>query len=350
MKSGGLCAEVTGMRFQMNCLAGRIGAQLLTAFFMISSPLFLGADETQASSQQASPAETKGKSVVDITAGELRRLYSKDLSNIEFDPSQEQLDSLLEKAGERVVAFFRDFTNTSSKEQVRMQRYITDRLLNRSDVRITGLDKLSPPALQDSLWKEFNYLILPRPGKAGISLAEYRTDKENRPVDRKATRGFIISSGYAALCLYLHPAHQANSRFRYLGRETRKPCAYVVAFAQKPESRDYLAQFSDVDTQQSIRFLVQGLVWLEPDSRQVMRMKTSMQSAERASSLREQITDVICEKVEFDNTRQQFWLPREVSVSWEFPDYTYRNLHKYSDYHLFAVESDYKVTQPKASK
>jgi hypothetical protein len=54
--------------------------------------------------------------------------------------------------------------------------------------------------------------------------------------------------------------------------------------------------------------------------------------------------------IEFDNTHQQFWLPREVYVSWEFPNYTYCNLHKYSDYHLFAVESDYKVTQPKTLK
>jgi hypothetical protein len=79
-------------------------------------------------------------------------------------------------------------------------------------------------------------------------------------------------------------------------------------------------------------------------------MKTSMRSAEKETSLMDQITDIVYEKVEFENIQEQFWLPRRVIVSWIFPDYTYRNLHRYSEYHLFAVKSDYKVANPQSDK
>ena len=92
--------------------------------------------------------------------------------------------------------------------------------------------------------------------------------------------------------------------------------------------------------------LVQGFVWLDPGSCQISRMKTSMQFPEKKTILKEQITDVLYENVEFENGGRQFWLPREVNVSWELPDWTYRNQHKYSDYHLFSVESDYRISKP----
>jgi hypothetical protein len=198
--------------------------------------------------------------------------------------------------------------------------------------------------------KNFNYIILPRSEVIGFSFSEYRTDKKNRVVDPKNASGsFVMSSGYAGLCLYLHPMHQANVRFRYLGRETKAPRAYVIAFAQKPESGDYLAQYFNINSSKSIRFLTQGFVWLDPDSYQIIRMRTSMQFPEQKTILREQITDVLYKKVIFDDTRQQFWLPSEVKVRWELPGMIYWNLHKYSDYRSFTVEGDYKIVPLKSN-
>jgi hypothetical protein len=232
----------------------------------------------------------------------------------------------MEKAGERVAALFRDFSNTSAKEEVRMQ-------------------SLSRGMLRRSAKREYNYLILPKSSEGKVFFTEYRTDKENRAADQKLELGFAISSGYAGLCLYLHPSHQPYSRFRYLGRESRKPRAHVIAFAQKTEPGEYMISYYDADTKVSVNFLVQGFVWLDPDSYDILRMRTFMQVP--YTILKEQITDILYEKVEFENTKKQFWLPSEANVSFEIPDWTFRNQHKYSDYHLFSVESDYKIGQPK---
>jgi VWFA-related protein len=325
-------------------------------------------------------ADILGKTVIEMHPEELLQSYPDALSRVKFNLNQDQLNFLLKQAGDRVVAFFRNFSNTSAKEQVRIQRYLRSRydlsiqkrnlppLVNQSQLAPMAplVDAAAAPAksvfvLSPNILEfkehsaEFNYLILPGPGNAGTAWIEDRTDKENRSVNPKDISGFIMSSGHAGKCLYLHPSHQANSYFRYLGREERKPRAHVIAFAQKPESGDYLAQYSDDNSSTPIRFLVQGFVWLDPDSYQILRMRTSMLSPEMQTALKETITDISYEKIQFAKRGQEFWLPREINVSWEFPytdrlNWIYRNQHLYSDYHLFTVDSDYKINQPEVNR
>jgi hypothetical protein len=339
-----------------------------------------GTEVYQTSTEQAT--DSISKTVVEISPEELLQSYPDELSRLKFNLNQDQLSFLLKQAGNRVVTFFSNFSNTSAKERVRVQRYLRSQyqyglsMQKRSQPPLVNQSQLSPMApLVDASAAgpkgvfvfspnilefrehsaEFNYLLLPGSGNAATALVEDRTDKENRSVNPKEISGFIMSSGHAGKCLYLHPSHQPNSYFRYLGREEKKPRAHVIAFAQKPESGDYLAQYSDNNSSTPIRFFVQGFVWLDPDSYQILRMRTSMLSPETQTALKETITDISYEKIQFAKRGQEFWLPREINVSWEFPytdrlNWIYRNQHLYSDYHLFTVDSDYKINQPEADK
>ncbi len=325
----------------------------------------------QTPSQEETQAEAENKTVVDMTVEELRQFYPNELSGLKFDLNQDQLDYLLKRAGDRVITFFSYFPNTASKEQVRLQRYLSarqdDRMKKRSqpsllernmlsgtDASIAVLNvKISEVLSERS--EVFNYLILPESGKTGMSWVEDRADKKNRPVNQTAIPGYIMSSGHAGYCQYLHPSHQPNSHFRYLGREKKKPRAHVIAFAQKPEAGDYMSQFSEATSHASIRFLVQGFVWLDPDTYQILRMRTDLLLPERKTELTETITDIYYDRVKFRGALREFWLPQEINVSWEFPqtdrlNLIYRNQHRYSDYHLFSVESDYKIAQPDINK
>ncbi len=297
--------------------------------------LFLtGIAVSQTPSRESEPAEPKSATVINMTPAELLQFYRKELSHLEFNLNQEELQRLLENVGERVKTFFRDFSNTSAKEWVSLQRAS----------RFGGFG----PTIAA---REFSYIILPRFGGDVAYFEEYRTDKKNHPIDdMDELGGFVLSSGYAGLCLFLHPIHQAYSEFRYLGREKTKPGAHIIAFAQKPESGDYLVHYSEINPPNRIRFLVQGFVWLDPDNCQIMRMRTGMLRPERASLLEEQITDVVYENVQFKDVPVQFWLPKEVNASWQLPRWIYRNQHKYSDYQLFAVESEYKISRPQKSQ
>jgi VWFA-related protein len=285
-----------------------------------------------ASASQTPPPQEK--TVIEINDEELLKHYRDQLKSLEFSPNQDQLEPLLKKVGENVKRFFRDFSNASAKEEV-------------EKTKAYHLSIKYPYLRESQKFEEYRYLILP--GKTETSWIEDRTDQKNRPARAEASEGFIMSSGYAAYSLYLHPSRQSHSLFRYLGREAKKPRAHVIAFAQKPESGDFLGQFREEDSKRAIRFLVQGFIWVDPDNYQILRMFTTMLSTESPTKLRETKTDIFYSKVAFDNAAQEFWVPREIYVEWELPDCRYANRHKYSDYHFFAVQSDYRIGQPEAN-
>jgi hypothetical protein len=264
------------------------------------------------------------RTVVEMTADELKRRHP-ELSTLKFNLDQGSLDLLLKKVGNNIEVFFRDLANISCKEDVLFQ--ITTRKKSISTKK---------------LHREFSYLILPR--QMGFPWTEDRADKDGRPVQNNPK--FCISKGYAYTCAYIHPDHQKCSSFRCLGRDAKG--AYVLAFAQKPEDQDYLTGYVDATSDTAMQFLVQGFVWLNAENCQITRMKTYMLFP--SGSLREQTTDICYQETRFDKISQSFWLPKEVTITWSFPTVMCKNQHKYSDFRLFSVETNYKIDKPQAKK
>lgn len=294
---------------------------------------------------QLQPAtNSQEKLVVDMSVDELRRYYRSECSDLVFDSDQGELPSILKTAGAGVGAFFRDISNISSKEQVLLQNLSPNgNGPQRSGGRLPGLISTEQPA---SSSQEFYYLILPAPPEARVPWKEERVDKKGRPVDLKRLSNFAITSGFAFHCIYLHPQHQAGSRFRYLGRENRSGLR-VIAFAQKPEIPDYLLTACVNETIQ-IQYLVQGFIWLHPDNYQIVRMETRMIGP--AGPLERQSTKVDYREFHFEGVPQSFWLPAEVIVEMKVQGVVYHNWHRYSDYHLFDIQSDYKIVPPKVNE
>jgi hypothetical protein len=298
---------------------------------MTAAILFPGSySQLRAQANEQTAVLPKDKTVVDMTANELLQYYSAELRHLQFSPNQEELSALLPKVGERVQAFFRDFSNTSSKEYVLLQR----------------LDYNGRPELSSN--HEFRYLIVYHPGEAGPLLEEYRTDGKNRPVGQDAIRGFLMTSGYACISLNFHPGYHQASRFRYLGRQASDARAHVIAFAQKIETAGLQIEYTDSSSGKSSRLPVQGLAWIAPDTYQILRLRIDLLPAGNRSALSQQTTDIRFSEVRFDNVRKQLWLPREVVVTTKIGGRSFRNLHQYSEYKLFAVESDYKIDKPKS--
>ncbi len=287
------------------------------ACLAISSPL----------RNQASDSAASLKTVLNMTAEELSSNYP-ELADVEFDPDQTQLDSILRKVGERVETFFREFSNTSARESVLMERFGTD------------------GRVEASTRQEFNYMILVNSQQKLINFQEDRADNKGRSVNPKITAGYILTSGYAGLCLVLHPSHHFGSGFRYLGRQTSNPSAQVIAFAQKPQVGDYLSAYTNKENMITTQLLMQGIVWVDPVSYQILRIRTELLYPDILASLMRQGTDIRFSEVHFDAVPQSFWLPRDVTVTWKLSGRSYRNQHRYSDYKVFTVESYDKVGQP----
>ena len=303
---------------------GSLRSSLLAAL-IVAGCCFVSLQLRAQTSDQKLPANTKTRTIVDLSAEELRRMYRAELGHVVFDEKQEELRMLLNKAGDNVEAFFRNMPNTASREQIVSQR-------------------LKPgEQVEASVSSSYNYLLLVRPDAVGMRFQEERTDSKNRPSELKRLSDYLVTSGFASQCILLHPSHQYGSRFRYLGRQPSEPRAQVIAFAQKPEVGDFVTSISGLAV---TPVLLQGLVWIDPDSYQILRIRTDLLEPDYRNGVTSETTEVWLNDVHFDGIQQAFWLPREVRVTCDYWHKIFRNLHSYSDYKVFTVASYDKIVKP----
>ncbi len=159
-----------------------------------------------------------------------------------------------------------------------------------------------------------------------------------------------MTSGFAGLTLFFHPGSLSGSRFRLLGRQRSEPNAYQIAFAQRPESRQPAGRLETPLMLTPTLIMYQGLAWVDPQTHQLLRMRTDLLAPRRDVYLARQTTEIWYGEVHFTSNSQAFWLPREVLVTLEWNGQVYRNRHRYSDYLVFSVESQDKLVQPKIKK
>src|SRR5262249_29524101 len=150
---------------------------------------------------------------VNLTPTELRKAYP-DLKKLDPPPSQNDLGPILQKVGEGVEAFIRDFPNTMSIEDVRRER----------------LDRTG--AVPASVAQTFNYLALGRSEGNMPGLSEFRADNKGRPLEPHAMEGpSLLTMGFVSISMHFHPRLQPDSIFRYLGHVTFEGRdVYVVGF------------------------------------------------------------------------------------------------------------------------
>ena len=283
------------------------------------------------------------RTVVDMTVSELRRDFSKECHDLELADNQAELPQLLQEVGKNVEALIRDIPDTTSKEQVHRERLSVRATFDPGSNQHEKY--LVPDYASD---QKYNYLVLP--GKTGL-WEEIRTDSKGSSIPaRTETDSFMINSGFAGLSIFFHPQHQQDCRFRLLGRQTADSKAYLIAFAQKPETKLAMSTFESPSMLRPALIMYQGLAWVDPENHQILRIRTDLLAPRKDVLLAKQTTEVWYQEVHFRDRPHAFWLPREVQVTIEWNDITYRNRHRYSEYMVFSVESRDKLEQLKIKK
>jgi hypothetical protein len=263
------------------------------------------------------------ESVVDLSWEELGKAYPEEMKDVKFEENRELLATILEKTGERVEAFFRDFPKTLANEQVRLER----------------LDQLGRVEASTT----HNYLYSFALDKTGALWQETRTERNGRPVDMKVIPGYFLAPGRAGLTAFVHPRYQHGSRFRYLGRQQAEAGAFVIAFAQKPEIGDYLGSYQSEIMAAPAPLLFQGVVWVHPENYQIVRMRTDLLAPRSDIGLARQTSEIWFSEVHFASITDPFWLPREVLITNKSLSLSCRNRHRYSQYQVFTVTVEEKI-------
>jgi tetratricopeptide (TPR) repeat protein len=248
-----------------------------------------------------------------------------ELQGMEPAASQTELAAILQKTGDGVQAFFDNFQNTVSTEQISEKRLGKD------------------GKIKDSLDQKFRYLLVTHPQKQRLGLEEFRTNLHgDRTEPTGLSSGLMLSSGFATTSLLFHPAYQAGSTFRYLGRQVAngREC-HVVAFAETPEKAQMIERFSTADD--SVLILFQGLAWIDAQNYKILRLRTDLLQPQSKIRLQRQTTEISYDPVQFKQVAFAMWLPSEVAVTVEWRGRTFRNMHKYSEFKLFNIETKDKV-------
>ena len=262
--------------------------------------------------------------VVELPEEELRKACPF-LKDVRFAPDQAGLAPLLQRTGRTVETFFRDFTNASASESVERETVIMGS--RRSSVNHS----------------RYMYLMLARPDGDGGGFEEYRTDNKGRPIgDAELDEKGLLTLGFATHSIYFHPRFQPDCRFRLVGTTRHAPALDVVAFAEVPEvSRASIAVTTEAGES---RLYVQGFAWIEPQSGQITRMRSELYAARSDAGLKEQTTEIWFHEVRLG--ARPIWLLREVKVRLRRAGVMFENTHRYSDYHLFSVETREEVKKP----
>jgi len=277
------------------------------------------------------PPNHAAPSLVDWTPEQIR--VHPELRNLQPAESQQELPEILRQVGERVMAFFKDFPNATATEDVHSGPC--------SVVRVNcGV----------AFKAKFQYLLVGRNVEGERVMTEYRADKKGRPIDylnfqaeRPQVYAPFLTYGFAAApLLHFHPQDRMGSRFRDFGRQTVAGKATdVVGFAEIPEKYCCPTKFG-VENRE-VEVFVQGLAWIDGATHQILRIKTYLLAPRPDVGLEEQTTRIEYSAIRLPGTSTPFWLPTKVVVDiWlrQGPRRGhYRNLHHYSHFKLFRVES-----------
>jgi hypothetical protein len=174
----------------------------------------------------------------------------------------------------------------------------------------------------------------------GPMLEEYRVNAHDKAVDRNDfSAGNPRSIGYGSTWLMFIPANLRQVRFRYLGHQKiDKHDTMVLAFAQDPDLATLMATVRMGNTN-GCRYLVQGILWIDESFFEIVRLRTDLLAPLPELHLTQLRSELRFSEVKIPARDLTLWMPSEVRISWHTNNDAGMELHRYSNYRLFAATS-----------
>jgi hypothetical protein len=248
-------------------------------------------------------------------------MAAPELQGLEPAGNQDQLAFILDKAGEVTEELLGSMPNLISREEITQMK-----------LRAAG-------SVKDRRRLEFDYMILTHRQDAMVTLDEYRAGPDGTPLQVDGLEeGYMLTRGFASEWLHFLPPIQSAARFRYLGQQTNAGHrCYVVAFAQKPGLATITGTV--IYEGRSVCILHQGIAWIDEASFRIVRLRTDLLAPRLDIGLERQTTELRLGETRLPQIGSPLWLPQEVVVTTDMKNQSFRNVHRYSGYRLFKVET-----------
>ncbi len=252
-----------------------------------------------------------------------------ELKGIRPAADQHALPTILNKTGKEVDEFFDNLVDLVAREEIKQER----------------LGSFSSARASESV--RDNYLILRHANGTRADFDEFRMDEQGNRMDQAGLgRGFLVTSGFALICVHFSLEFQWDSRFRYLGdQKINGRDTYAVAFAQLP-GMAHLSVTMKGPRGTAAHMLMQGVVWVDKGNFHIVQMRTDLLARQPEIGLDEQTTKVNFSEVRLQDLSTPLWLPRDVNVYVKLGadgerhfEEEFRNVHHYTDYRRYRVST-----------
>jgi len=263
---------------------------------------------------QSAPLDRRWKAAAAV----LGCLTAVQVARAASAPSTPPLEEVLRRTGRAVEAFEQEFSAINCTEVV-------------SQVKIGPGGK--PLMHQESA---FDYLVMIHSAPDDLTVEESRRETKTPGEDKKKLP-LLVSDGFSTLLLVFHPFFQ--DKFEYAppepdvldGRKTLR-----VKFRQIHGAR----ALSELQLRgHDFPLEWQGTAWIDVRSNVILRITAGLEGSMDDVGLRSLDADVRYAAVRFAGDPAEHWLPDTATVEAQTPRQHWRNIHRFTNYKRFTVDT-----------
>ena len=211
------------------------------------------------------------------------------------------------------------------------------------DLLHENLNELGTPTTKET--REFNYVASisePQPGFMRVD--EFRTGR----TDLGDFPGQIATRGLPALALVFHPDMRDNFEITCEGlSQWNGKATWLLHFRQREDRPNHMRSYKIGGEVYPIS--LKGRAWVSADTYQIVRIESELVKPMPKIQLLSEHYTVDYGPVFFQSKNVELWLPKTAELYFHFQKHRYFRRHTFHDFLLFSVDSDSKISGPKAS-
>jgi hypothetical protein len=241
------------------------------------------------------------------------------------------LDDVLKKTSERVAEL-----------PVLVERYTATEVVHHEDMNNSGYP-------ENVVNLSFNYLASIRELKSKfgqfIDVQEYR----NGSTGNEMFPNQMASTGLPSIVLIFHPWLLSDFDMKCEGlSRSRSGFAWQVRFSQKKDQDSRIRQYRIGGHVYPVA--LKGRAWIDANTFQIVRLETDLR--EPRPDLRLAAEHLVMEygPVHFKIRKEVLWLPSSAEYYAIFRGRRFHRRHTFTDYILFVVENEEKISEPPKEK
>jgi hypothetical protein len=233
------------------------------------------------------------------------------------------MERLLERIGKQVEHFDELFSTVTCSERVFQQR-----------LNATGKLVQQKKAIYDSL-------IFLQGNDQHLTIDESRLPQDKAPKEKTGEKAYLVTNGFSVLLLIFHPHYQPCFKFTFLEEETQGgKILHCVRFRHVPgthspsvlqlHGHEYPLEW-------------EGTAWIDFATGSIIKIKAGLMNPMEDLGLKKLDSEVHYAPVKFNDIPEPQLLPLMATVEAETAHQHWKNIHQFSGYRLFSVETESRI-------